>query len=261
MSSAAIRLIRAGYDYRHGPGFVIDRPRGTADFLFLHFTTDVFVLDETGTARHGAGTCILYAPRHRQWYRGASAGLANDFCHARGLRAIVERSGLPLNRAFSLAPRLPVAPLLYALERERLAREPLQAEVERALLVQLVTTAARSFAEARGGGRARLGDIRAAVHAELAKQWSVAAMASRAGLSGSRFSALYRATFGKSPLSDLLDARIERARWWLTNSALPMRAIAERCGFADEYYFNRCFAKRVGVPPSRYRKRPPSTAR
>ncbi len=254
--ATSVRLILAGYDYRHDEAFVIDRPQGTPDFLFLHFTTAVSLLDAGGVRQHAAGTCILYAPGHRQWYRGAASGLSNDWCHALGLGPIAKRAGLALNRAFTLSPRRPVAPLLYALEREQLAREPLHEDVARALLVQLVATAARSSAEARGMAGARLGAIRASVHSDLTRDWDVAAMARRAGLSPSRFSALYRATFARSPLSDLLDARIERARWWLTNSDLPLRIVAERCGFADEYYFNRCFSRRVGVPPSRYRKRP-----
>lgn len=255
-SSTSIRLISAGYDYQHGESFIIDRPRGTNDFLFLHFSTPVSLLDSTGTRDRPAGTCILYAPGHRQWYRGARAGFSNDWCHALGLGLLAARAGLPVNRAFSIAPARPIAPLLYALERELLAREPLHPEVASALLVQLVAAAARSSAEAHGTARARLGEIRASVHSDLGRHWTVAAMARRARLSPSRFSALYRAAFSRSPLADLLDARIERARWWLVNTRLPMRTVAERCGFRDEYYFNRCFSRRIGVPPASYRKRP-----
>ncbi len=256
LQTGSIRLVKAGYDYRHDRSFNVDRPRGTSDFLFLHFTSPVSLLDATGLGDHAPGTCILYTPGERQWYRGAAGGLSNDWCHALGLGPLVAHAGLAQNRAFSLSAGRPVAPLLYALERELLAREPLYEEVARSLLVQLVTTAARSSAEARGAAQARLGEIRAAVHSDLARRWTVAAMAERAELSASRFTALYRATFGCSPQADLLDARIERARWWLTNSNLPLRTVAERCGFNDEYYFNRAFRQRVGVPPARYRKRP-----
>lgn len=40
----------------------------------------------------------------------------------------------------------------------------------------------------------------------------------------------------------------------LTRTGLPVRVIAERCGFGSEYYFSRIFSAKTGYPPTVYRK-------
>ena len=46
-----------------------------------------------------------------------------------------------------------------------------------------------------------------------------------------------------------------RAQELLTQGDLPIGEIAEKCGFENVYYFSAAFKKRVGLPPSEYRKR------
>ena len=54
------QLRAVGFDYRHAEDFVIDRPRGSGDFLFLHFSTPIRICDRAGQRVQPAGTCILY---------------------------------------------------------------------------------------------------------------------------------------------------------------------------------------------------------
>ena len=39
----------------------------------------------------------------------------------------------------------------------------------------------------------------------------------------------------------------------LVSTVLSIDEIADRCGFANRYYFSRVFAQRMGRPPARYR--------
>lgn len=72
-------------------------------------------------------------------------------------------------------------------------------------------------------------------------------------LSHSQVIRLFRASFGITPLEYVESRRLESARIMLKNTSLPVREIAERCGFSDEHYFSGYFKKRTGMSPRTYR--------
>ena len=50
------------------------------------------------------------------------------------------------------------------------------------------------------------------------------------------------------------EARSEWACWYLTNTAMPMRGIAEKLGFVDDTNFSRSFRRWKNTTPLDYRK-------
>lgn len=78
-------------------------------------------------------------------------------------------------------------------------------------------------------------------------------MAALAGLSPTRFHAVFKAALGVAPLRWLAGRRLVRAQQLLLSSELPIGVIAERCGFASSYYFSRVFHQACGQTPSGYR--------
>jgi AraC-like DNA-binding protein len=74
-----------------------------------------------------------------------------------------------------------------------------------------------------------------------------------AGMSPTRFAHRFREHTGYAPMDYLKRLRIERARQLLLDLALPIKAVAERCGFADPFHFSRVFRAIDGIPPSQYR--------
>lgn len=257
---ARLLLTAAGYDHRHERGFTIDRPRGLGEWLFVHFTVPVLVRDATGEHAHPAGSRLLHAPDCPQWYRGQQRGLANDWCHFVGDDAaeLVARYGVVHDRVLPpTADRTP-ATLLLALARQRARREQHAGEAAACLLELLLIVHGRHAVAAAAPAPdaelvRRFRELRERVHASLAHAWSVDEMASAAGLHASQFSALYRRIFGSSPIADLIEARVQHARWLLAATALPVREVALRCGFADPRHFARCFRARTGATPLGFR--------
>lgn len=88
----------------------------------------------------------------------------------------------------------------------------------------------------------------------LSEPLSVADMASRAGLSASRFSQVFRDRFGRPPHQFLLHLRIQRAQDLLQHTSLTMRQIAVQCGFVDVHHFAKAFKRIAGQPPGSYRR-------
>jgi transcriptional regulator GlxA family with amidase domain len=50
---------------------------------------------------------------------------------------------------------------------------------------------------------------------------------------------------------------VARASELLVCTDQSIDEVAQRCGFANRYYFSRVFAERVGRPPVRYRNERP----
>ena len=82
---------------------------------------------------------------------------------------------------------------------------------------------------------------------------SVAAASDQAGLSAPRLRVLFKQATGLSPKQYQLEARMARAARLLTESALPVSAIAEQVGYDCIYHFSRQFKRSLGVAPAHYR--------
>jgi LacI family transcriptional regulator len=63
-----------------------------------------------------------------------------------------------------------------------------------------------------------------------------------------------RAALGRSPLEELLRIRLQRVQGLLSESDLPMWAIAEQCGFASGKQLSTTFHQQLGITPSAYRR-------
>jgi AraC-like DNA-binding protein len=108
----------------------------------------------------------------------------------------------------------------------------------------------RSSANALHLGRAR--DF---IFAHYGGPLDLETLARQAGLSPFHFQRTFTARFGESPHACATRARLERAKELLLNSELPVTDICLEVGFESLGSFSALFNKRVGAPPSAYRRR------
>lgn len=73
------------------------------------------------------------------------------------------------------------------------------------------------------------------------------------GFSARHLHTLFLSYVGMSPGQFILDMRIKNAMELLKQSDLKIEVIAEKSGFANQYYFNRRFKLYTGMPPGEYR--------
>lgn len=93
-----------------------------------------------------------------------------------------------------------------------------------------------------------------AVHADLARPWTVAEMAREAGVSRSSFAAAFRSAVGESPLDYVTSWRIYRAKVLLSSSDESLAEIASRVGYDSDTALSRAFKRKVGMPPGTFRR-------
>jgi len=78
-------------------------------------------------------------------------------------------------------------------------------------------------------------------------------VAARFGLTPNYLSDLFRRMTGRGFREYVEERRFDMAKRLLRSTALPVKAVAEQCGFSGEVYFIRRFRELFGRPPGRYR--------
>lgn len=110
------------------------------------------------------------------------------------------------------------------------------------------------------GPFAALGDVRlqpamAALHADPARAWSLAALAREARLSRSVLAHRFAARVGCPPMEYLAQLRLQRAAACLKDGALSLEQVASRCGYESASAFSRAFKRAFGMAPGQWRRR------
>lgn len=89
----------------------------------------------------------------------------------------------------------------------------------------------------------------------LTDDLSLPALARQAAMSERSFSRHYIETTGQTPARAVEHLRVEAARRMLSDSQLPIKRIAQRCGFGSEETMRRSFLRLLSVAPQDYRAR------
>jgi AraC-like DNA-binding protein len=77
----------------------------------------------------------------------------------------------------------------------------------------------------------------------------------KTGMNRTKLSTGFHFLYGLSIKQFQLQQRILHAKRKLVTTNLPIKAIAQQCGFATEKYFFAYFKQKTGLSPGNYRKR------
>lgn len=242
------------------PNVHVHAPHPYGCHVLVHFRSEGRVeIDDRTVWVHGA-QCVLLPPGMWWEFSGDSRALGYDRMDLSGpdAAAVVARSTLPLGTVFSPGIFQLVGDLVNTIAMERLTAEEgwdvAIASHAQLLLLHIARSLGHARTERAGGETLdRLRHIRLSIRRHPERHWAVDQMARQAALSRSRFSVVYRSVFGVSPLEDVLQVRLERARHMLSNMELSVSEVADHLGFGSTSYFCRLFRRRVGCAPGAYR--------
>lgn len=68
------------------------------------------------------------------------------------------------------------------------------------------------------------------------------------------FRRLFKKQYKISPGQFICDIRIKKAEQLLSEGTLKICAVAEKCGFTNQYHFSRMFKNKTGITPGEYMK-------
>ncbi|MCI1979033.1 MAG: AraC family transcriptional regulator [Bifidobacteriaceae bacterium] len=121
------------------------------------------------------------------------------------------------------------------------------------ILTELATFAGEPGAEERRPHV--IEDVVAYISQHLSERLTVSELAERSYMSEYHFIRTFKKETGYTPHAYIMEARMNVAKFLLTNSEEPIKVILEKCGFSDLSVFGAAFRKRTGLTASEYRER------
>jgi len=118
---------------------------------------------------------------------------------------------------------------------------------------ELIHLYVKRFAEPRHPDD-RLWRVWQKVEADIAKDWTLADLASIACVSEEHLRRLCRKELGRSPMQHLTFLRLKKARELLAVTDDKVEIIAQAVGFKNTFVFSNTFKNWIGVRPSEYRQ-------
>lgn len=236
----------------------INRPLGSGDYLFLIVNTEMRILLNGREQTMYPGACIFFTPGHPQVY-WAVEKFTNSFVHFSMDEAFsLSKYGIPENELFYPNNHERIEQILLRIYRENLEKMPHFEDMQDFLMQELFIECTRqlSIAPKPEAGNYDLflefRNARFTILSNPGRDWNVENMAALMNMGSSQFYNYYHKFFGKSPKAELLEVRIEQAKFLLTNENLSVKQVANQCGFNNLSHFTRYFSKECGVSPSKY---------
>ena len=229
------------------------------DYLLMYFKTPFLYknLDrlETCEAYH----YILYPPFTSAEHGNYKVGFVNDWVFFDGdsAKKIIERFKLPLCTPFRIDNHSIIEPYINKIESELKLRYSCYEDQISASVTEMLINVGRQYEYTEKNTHPAFSAVNSArtyMLNHIEDNISVKDLAERSNYSVSRFCVLYREFFSKTPLEDLLCARIDKAISLLKYSHVSITEASEKCGFSSIHYFSRKFKEKTGVSPSYYLK-------
>jgi AraC-like DNA-binding protein len=110
----------------------------------------------------------------------------------------------------------------------------------------------------RALGDPQIGAALGRLHADVARAWTIGALAREVGMSRSRLAARFRALVGEPPIRYLARHRMRLAASLLREGRLRVHEIASRLGYESEAAFSRAFKRYNGKSPRAFQRVPPA---
>lgn len=236
----------------------IYRPKGLGMYLFLRFYRPMRLVfaDEVIISKPNA--CILFSPDQPQDYTSVHE-FQNSYIHFTVEDEYFSGYELPINEIFYPNDLSDIDRLFRQLQKEFLSTHPLKKEMTAALLQQLLIESSRQLMSPPQTKEDQFlhtafKQLRYSILTECEKRWSVTELCRSVHLEKSQFYLYYEKFFSVSPKADLLTARMNKAKYLLSNQALLIHEVAENCGFSSASHFSRQFKRSCGYSPKEYQE-------
>lgn len=251
-----------GINQAHNKSFIINRPNGSGDNLFIYTRTPVIVVTNGKIDRYPAETAIFFRKGDPQHFMAAGQLYANDFIHfdasdeeMRFIDSLNIPSGIPLTGLDSTVFLNIHRYICIEYQTDTPNREASIDLLLRYFLIKISQAVAEtSFVSISGSTKNAIRELRLYIYANPDEEYTISSLSAKVGLSASYFQSIYKKMFGRSCLDDIIHARIDRAKSLLTTTDLPISSIARMCGYDSDPHFSRQFKKYVGVTPSEFKR-------
>lgn len=238
----------------------IYRPHGSGDNLFLFFETPMKIKTREGTIISKENAFILFPKDVPQEYCAVKK-FKNSFLHfTSDSDNFVEKYNIPVNQIVYLPDPEAINDIFKQIYVEFSIKNMYYIEKISSLISQLFIDYSRQLQSIPYNFNKDLTTFeqfhkaRVEILTHIEKNWTSKSMSSLTNLGTSQFYNYYKCFFSRSPKSELLDARIAKAKYLLKVDKLPVSQAAALSGFKNISHFTRYFKKSCGITPLEYSK-------
>lgn len=258
-----INVTICGHDSHHPSSFCMEHSRGLPDYLFLLVKTDAWFILDGKKVQTGPNMAILFDRNAYICYGCDHENYNDDWIHfdfSEGAeRSFMQKLQVPFGTPLYL-PQIGslsryVQLMTPVFHGEGAHRTEMLDALMRALLCALDEqfTAVQHMSVSMHRHYSAFQNLRTGLYNDPAGNWNISGMAASLYLSPSYFQHLYKEFFHCSCQQDIIRARLELAKFHLSNSDMSIRGLAEFCGYGNELHFMRQFKKFEGMTPSEFR--------
>jgi AraC family transcriptional regulator, arabinose operon regulatory protein len=252
----AFQIHRLGLHEKMRPG-VVDRSKGTGDYLFMLFHTDVRGRSCEGEADWPAPSLMIWTPKDGHYYGNAQKLWDHSWFHCAGkeIGSILKTSGVPLRKPIAMSdPFLMEHFVLEAAAELSNSRRP-DPKILRNLFENFMRALVRQTSRpVEPFTPARLLTIRSHLEQHFTDRIRLADLARKAGWSEPHLCTEFRRFFGIPILQFVQQLRMSHATYLLRDHNRRIGEIAEEVGYPDLFAFSKMFKRYMGVSPRNFRE-------
>lgn len=254
-------LLSCGYHSIHYDGIIRNRLSGSGNYIFVFFKSAAEVKVHTNTFNIEKNSFILFQPTTPHYYRELESPFINDWFHCKGddLESFLLRVNFPVDTPVRASDPLLISRSIMDLQNTFRLGGALRDDIIdcdlKSFFMKLGDLQERTAPEQLNRYYSSFSQLRNELYRSPHINVSVSELASRLNLSKSYFQHIYKDLFGCSVMIDIINARLEHAKYLLDHSELSVTHIAGLCGYENDTHFMRQFKKFVGVSPRQYKFR------
>ena len=251
-----------GVNQTHESTFIVDRPTGSGDYLFIFTRTPILLISNNTTNRYPIETTVFFHKGMDQRFMAAGSTYADDFIHfyADGEdEEFIKSLNIP-----HATPFLNLDSSIFLNIHKYICIEKLSTNAHHDIAInsllryfliklsQAITEA--SMLTASTSIRTQMNELRSEIYSNVSVNWTISQLASKMNLSESYFQATYKQMFSRSAISDVIIARINKAKFYLSTTDYSISRVAQLCGYDNDSHFAKQFKKVTGITASEYRR-------
>ncbi|SHK99646.1 Helix-turn-helix domain-containing protein [Anaerocolumna jejuensis DSM 15929] len=256
-----ITIDYCGYHTHNPDRDVILRPSGTDSYLFLLVLSPMtFYFSNHNAVKAKPGACILYTPGKYQHYQ-ADHEFFNSYVHFFCSQEDIKDYEIKKNRIFYPDNTEELNWLLKKIYQEFINGLSKSEEMTAFYIHQLLILLHRGQLqeeipdEQRQGIYSELLSLRQQVLGSCEQPWSVEKMCKILNIGKSQLYKYYELFFHSTPKKELVQARLQKAKYLMKNDAVTINQAAYDSGFNNICHFNRLFKMQCGCTPGEYREK------
>jgi AraC family transcriptional regulator, arabinose operon regulatory protein len=255
-SKAALQIHLLGLHEKMRPGMV-DRPKGTGDYLFMLFHSEVRVRSRDGETEWPPQSLMIWTPEDGHYYGNAQKTWNHSWLHCAGrdVGALLRTCRVPVRKRIEMGDPSLMEHFLLELAAELGRWNRPDPKIMRNLLENFLRAAVRqSIRRAEPLVPKRLLVLRSHLEQHFTERIRLTEVAREAGWSAPHLCSEFRRYFGIPILQFVQQLRMSRATYLLRDHNHRIGEIAAAVGYPDLYAFSKMFKRYMGASPRNFRE-------